>query len=85
MVFISTKCDPDRNKCDKISARGRSPKIDRTDLDRGRSKSTRPRSTFRPNSTVVFFREIGHKNAENYDVRYLDSLEVVTYYLIEII
>ena len=36
------------------SVRGRSLKIDRTDLDRGRSKSTRPRSTFRPKSTVVF-------------------------------
>ena len=31
----------------KSSVRGRSPKIDRTDLDRGCFKSTRPRSTFR--------------------------------------
>ena len=49
----------------RISVRGWSPKIDRTDLDGGRFKTTRPRSKFRPNSTVIFFREINHKNAEN--------------------
>ena len=41
-----------------ISVRGRSLKIDRTDLDRGRFKSTRPRSTFRSkfgrNLTIFF-------------------------------